>query len=704
MRAGRILENERGAVICLFLFLVLFFHPFFFRGKVVYPHENRVELGLETPADKNYHSSDEVRQYLPAFQHILRGDSEGWFSAWDPSVQLGRPAMQLGGLSPVYLPHRIFSFFTKDPFVLYTLLILFTVFVMGFGLFFLMREIDLSPAAAFAAAAGFSTSAWPMNRILVVPVLSTIAWTAMILWLSARFMKKPGWGTGCAAAFSVHALFLSGYPQMIVLEGYLAGAWLLYLWASPRVTRESSTRLLRLIVFFALGALTVLPVYLDVWVRAERSIRAVTKLAYFMKHASFFGGTETVLLSLFLLGPLFFCLLGSVFRRSWMRALWPWLAFTLFCFALKMAPPFFEIAVRYLGFHLSKNLSLSIYGALPALAVICGFVLDRILKGEAVTFRRLGVCFGIYLLGLVWLTQRAEVKVTLSDNQLWMLAGAAAPTAGLFFLRRSSVILVAAVACVSFGWVQESVPWQRLSKIHTTSPLVESIREEMRGEGRFAFVGRRQALQPNLEALTGLRSIHSYESLPSRDYIKWAGSIGEEYDFLKNRVFESPASDLSDLAEAGVNLFLSAEALEHPLLEEVRRSAGYRFYRPRFPVKLEKHIVGADELPARRLEDRDDLKRFSLQPAGTESLLFVSEQYHPHWRAYAGRYPLRTVEVKDLYLGVVVPPRTEDVLLRFEPFSLWMWVPQAAFLAAGAVLLLAALLKGARRPSPAGGA
>jgi hypothetical protein len=71
-----------------------------------------------------------------------------------------------------------------------------------------------------------------------------------------------------------------------------------------------------------------------------------------------------------------------------------------------------------------------------------------------------------------------------------------------------------------------------------------------------------------------------------------------------------------------------------------------------------------------------------------ETLLFVSQQYHPAWRATADRRPLRTVQVNRFYQGVIVPPMTTEVELSFCPFVLWSWVPQIFFAASAALLLL----------------
>ena len=84
----------------------------------------------------------------------------------------------------------------------------------------------------------------------------------------------------------------------------------------------------------------------------------------------------------------------------------------------------------------------------------------------------------------------------------------------------------------------------------------------------------------------------------------------------------------------------------------------------------------------------DDLKIFRTTPTEQKTLLFLSEQYHPRWKAYARGAPLQTIPVNGFFLGVLVPPQTTRLELRFQPFVIWSWIPQlfyAGIILAGAL-------------------
>ena len=72
----------------------------------------------------------------------------------------------------------------------------------------------------------------------------------------------------------------------------------------------------------------------------------------------------------------------------------------------------------------------------------------------------------------------------------------------------------------------------------------------------------------------------------------------------------------------------------------------------------------------------------------TESLLFVSQQYHDSWQARSPSGPLKTVVVNGFYQGVLLPPGTAEVELRFLAWGRWSWVPQVGFVMLGLAFLL----------------
>jgi hypothetical protein len=169
----------------------------------------------------------------------------------------------------------------------------------------------------------------------------------------------------------------------------------------------------------------------------------------------------------------------------------------------------------------------------------------------------------------------------------------------------------------------------------------------------------------------------------------------------------TPVVDPDRFRYAGVSLVVSRALLDARWFAALGSQDGVNLYRLRRPpilaaqvsrftkgdggktVVLNGDLTSTNALAVRPLIMMDDFRRFGLRPADRESVLFISEQHHPSWRAAANGATLATVVINDFYLGVLIPPGTAVVELSFEPFVVWSWVPQAIFGGLGAGCLIA---------------
>jgi hypothetical protein len=247
---------------------------------------------------------------------------------------------------------------------------------------------------------------------------------------------------------------------------------------------------------------------------------------------------------------------------------------------------------------------------------------------------------------------------------------------------------------------------------------VEFMRGETEGGAtRLAFVGYKNLVPPNQESLLGLKSIHVYDSLSSREYqalvsklsLKGTYTYGRHFDYITDgRWLGRP-----EFSYTGIGLYISSMELHEPRLSRLGQWRKYRFYRPVSPPKMAAQVVDYEQkdgevvlagrleehrlLPVRRLDAFTDYRTYALTPLGAPSLLFVSGQYHPRWVARGPEGPLETLKVNDFYEGVIIPPGTSEVVLEFRPRVLWMWVPQVIFLVLGAVVAAGYLVRRRKR-------
>jgi len=256
----------------------------------------------------------------------------------------------------------------------------------------------------------------------------------------------------------------------------------------------------------------------------------------------------------------------------------------------------------------------------------------------------------------------------------------------------------------ALAWGRAEILMRPRDSIATTSPFVEDLKSRVKG-ARYAGAGDvvSRLLPPNQESVLGLSSIHSFNSLSSRAYQDWVTRVSETGTRTYGRQFRkiTSAAKLGDgeLALAGVGVIASEIPLESPAVERVGEFGSVTFYKPReapvFTAIFARFTRDADGVrvendPAQRrfagtINPQDDYLRIGVAPTTSEELLFVSQQHHPQWRASADGRELETVVVNGFYQGVIVPAGVSEVKLVFQPWSLWMWIPQLAFVLAALV-------------------
>lgn len=723
--------TSRPALFALIALLVLFFAPIVLRGRVIYPHDNRVEMGIGTPDEsglpKNRQFTDQSSFYVPEIHHHLNGDHVAWLSTWNPHVELGRPSSHVSGFSPVFVVTRVLSWFTRDAFVVYTVLAILAVVGAAIFAFLWFSALGLHPWACFAGAAGLALGVFAIYWLTFAMFLWGLCWTLAIAWLVVKFLERATFARGFWIAFCVHALLLTAYPQQIVWHGYLLvlftiGWW----WREPqRALRPLVLLAVCAIVGFALAA----PVYLDLLHSSVNSARAGVDVEYFLPSLPIVQNLRDVAAYVSLsidpfasgnpidpayaprfngiaLTPFFAALVAiACLEGGWHRA-WPWLAFASVCFVLSIWPDAYVFGVKHLGLSFSRFVPLA--AATIPLGVAATLALDRTLN---VGFRRpwlaIAVAAIVPIFSIVFqASTRDSAGLAIG---LVVFAGFAA----LVWTRKTWLVPVLVVASVAL-YTSRLVLARPESEIARTSPLVERLRELTRDGTRYAFVGAKAGivLPPNQEAQNGLRSIHSYDSLASRLYDAWVLRVSEVGARTFGRHFARIANESrlgsDDIALGSVSTMVSTAPLRSAAIEAAGEVDGFHLYRAKAaPVRFGQFDVFTESVgggftlgassahaaphPVKIVEEHDDRLVLQISPSDHATLLFVSRQFHADWHATVGDEMHRTnvvpVLVDGFYLGVVVPPAAQRVELEFRPWARWMWVSQLALVVGFAIAM-----------------
>ena len=408
--------SHKTCLVALAGLVLAFFFRVVFLGHVVFPHDNTHEVGLAERVNPERLSgqrfSDSNLIYVPSVHHQLNGERSGWLVTWDPHVELGKPANQLAGLGKAFLPMHVASFFTDDALQAYTWMTMLAVALSALFSYLFFKERGLHPAACFVGAAGLGFGYFVGYWLTFAIFIWGIAWTMALLWGVERFLRRPGLGGFLWIAFAVHSLFLSGYPQAIVWNGYVvAGVSLVRLFSrggsggAEEATRLRGVRGMILLVAAALlGLASVAPAYLDLVHETQRSGRTELDPNFFVKALPEIGGWSDVGFYLrrvyddlwygnpidhehphvrlgmkgLCFTPVFFGLLCMSFAGGLVKRAWGWQLFVGVALVMTVWPGFYTFGVKYLGLSFSRWLPLG--AAWIPIMVLGALAADRVVR------------------------------------------------------------------------------------------------------------------------------------------------------------------------------------------------------------------------------------------------------------------------------------------------------------------------------------
>jgi hypothetical protein len=735
--------SYRKAFIFLFIVQVLYFNPILFRGEIIFPHSNDKEVGARAGEDgliSNRKFSDHSNSFIPEISHHLNGNHRAWISTWNPYVQLGRPTWQLSGFGKAYLITHALSLFTKNPFVFYTIFTVLTVSLTGVFLFLLLKDTGLHPLACLSAAVGLSLGPFASYWLTFPTFISTICWTLCLLWLIRRFTVKKSFALAVGISFAAYSLFMTGYPQFVLLQAYLiAGFTAVRLWRHGSAKKTKFLTGLMLAGTAFSGFVMSSTALFDIYINAQRSARLCVPDEFFLevlpkianiKHLGIFlipifdafwpGNPIRPGYPLVFNGvsftPLYSGLFLLSFANGMSRRLWPWHLFVALCLMGTVWPQAYLFAVKYMGFHLSRIHFLG--GALIPVFILCAHAIDTILRdGTRHKLYSHVVIAALLLISIspliILSDQYHELDIRFVLLCYFIIAGTA-----WFALTGKLIVMLTMVLTTVFAYGYGMMLTRPITKVHLASSLVRKIRKETRGEFRYAKVGQKLSgiLPPNQEALLKIKSIHSYDSLSSLNYQRLTFELSKNGTRFFGRLFGWIDSDAKLKGEvfsySGVSLVISEYELDEHYFLKTGEFNEIKFYHPLNKPILEAQIKSFsygkstldvvvdgflkehDELKTERMISFDDFKRFRVTPSIHETILFLSQQYHPQWKAASGDgRPLKTVIINDFYQGAVIPPYVDEVILEFRPYVLWSWLPQLLYITFGLGFLVCRIME-----------
>lgn len=723
--------RDSQAVLILLLALAAFLGAALAPGRAIFPHANDRELGAPVTVDASRPSSrkhsDASSQFVPELHHQLAGDHSGWISVWNPHVELGRPTAHMSAISPAFWPTRVLAWLSGDAFRVYTWLSALAIASTCVFAMLLLRAEGLATPAALAGALtiglGVFASYWATYPLFVFGLAWTFAW----LWLNRLCLARRDPLALLGVVAVVQALLLSAYPQQIVwLVAFVVLYTLHAASAGEGGLRAGLPALAAIAAATVLGVLMSAPVYADLALDAARSARLTAPVEFFQRvlprvdgagdalaqalqlfDASLFGDafdpSRTPAFDGLSLTPLVVLgLVAACAERSWRRD-WPLLLFAGVAGVATFSHTLYGLGVEAGVLGLSRFVPLA--GALVPIAILAARGFDALSRDPTPRPRLAGA----FLTGAALLLGAGAAfgSAPLDDSGV-VSAAFFVVAAAILALRPSGRLLVAIALASVFVHARPLLLVRPIDEIRTDSALVRALRRAESDGSRFAWIDR-FVIPSNQEALLGLRSVHAYDSLSSRAYQRWTRRVSARGATTQGRSFQviqgterlSPRT----LRQAGIGVLVAPVRLDASLARPVARSGPLWIHRSAVPpldggqtgtwsrtgdggVALTDAVFDAAR-EVEILEANDDRVRVRVAPADARTLLWLGWQFHPCWVARAGGRRLETVVVDDLFQGVWVPAGVEEVVLRFEPWVRWAWLPQVGLLIAVPVCVFA---------------
>lgn len=727
-RLAKIVRSRTLSVrSALCIYTVLFFaliHPFWLFGELIVPYRLTSDIGAPqgsaTTYIENIKFSDYWRGYIPGIRDHLQAPRSGWLALWTNHNEVGRPLIHVFGLSPAYAPTWLISKITSNPYRLLTLAALSTCFLAGVFLLLLCNELSLKPIAGLVAGGSVAASPIMMYWLTFPMFLSVFCWSAGILYSLTRLARNRNIdSSGCAVlAFCCYSLLMTAYLQPVVVQTYiLVGflAWLTYRrWKSSGLV--SSVRYLAVVgTAGGIGILLTLPVFLDLARTAAQSTRLAPDLSFFLSAIPTIDSIAAAIR--FLALGTFPEITGNPISQSFpfpydglsitplilflaffspllcLRQTWGWWLAVVLILAFALVRPLYAFAVQHMGLNLSRGTPMGLI-MLP-LAMISAYGVHALASQSPfrATAARLAIfgtvaCFAVALFFFG----------TAGTNIRWHIALATLAVICLLVRQVNSLSSASLIASLIATGAYISFPLmlrQPSSEVIAASPLIDKVVTVTGRDSRFAMAAPGlSTLPPNLNAIFDVASVHSYNSLSSWRYQALIHELGGEFQtYGRLNELVSPNYDSLAFWMSNIGLMMSPATLDHPNLESIGKEGPLHLYRviSRMGCCLQMALPdqaksdGVElldrkqillDLPSKIL-DEGDLLEFKVQ-AEQNSVLVLSQQYHPDWRATVrtalGSTAARTVPVNGVFQGVVVPAGARAVRLRFLPYVRFAWI------------------------------
>ncbi|MBV9496415.1 MAG: hypothetical protein JOZ54_19365 [Acidobacteria bacterium] len=185
----------------------------------------------------NFYIRDLTRYYYPTKQILREIVLGGEFPYWNRYFSAGQP-IAANPEHEAFYPFTWLILLPSYDFG-YRLHILIHIYIGLFGMYALLRSMELRPFASFIGALGFGLGGCYLSYINLLPILFCAAWLPLTCLFVRRFLLQHRARDFALASLFLGLQFLVGEPTTIAQTGFLLGMYALYRgwYARPRILK-----------------------------------------------------------------------------------------------------------------------------------------------------------------------------------------------------------------------------------------------------------------------------------------------------------------------------------------------------------------------------------------------------------------------------------------------------------------------------------
>lgn len=181
---------------------------------------------------KSFYVRDIIRGFYPAFACLRNVVRAGEFPYWNPYFSSGQPLAANPAYAAIYPP--VWLAIPFDGFHALALVGVLHYLIAAAGMFFLLRSLNLHPAAAAFGAISFALGGVVVSLNCLLTVLYAVSWMPWLALFTRRFVRTRRPSDFALAALFLGLILLTGEQSMILQCGALVGAYAIYRTRSAR--------------------------------------------------------------------------------------------------------------------------------------------------------------------------------------------------------------------------------------------------------------------------------------------------------------------------------------------------------------------------------------------------------------------------------------------------------------------------------------